>query len=167
MNSYDLVELVKEKQGTTGCSDRSFAMKNGFNYQSVIDWKSNKANANLANFIKLGRLAGLTMEELEEFAGKMEKRKNFKNAGFSNVVFLSALSASSISAMSLAKLSALPYEAIGAMVLGVNFVYYVKSNEYELHEIKGQLRTLSNHELLKFTPANDIESRQVSASCIH
>jgi len=46
-------------------------------------------------------------------------------------------------------------------------VYYVKSDEYVLSEIKGQLRTLNHQELLELVAANDIEACQVSTHRIN
>ena len=96
MNSYDLVNIIKVKNGEVGSSDRSFAIKYGFNYHNVMDWKSTKSNANNSNYLKLCRLANFSMVEAEEFANAMEKRKNYKEAGFANIQTMIGLSGMSI-----------------------------------------------------------------------
>lgn len=166
MSAYDLAERVKGRLNLT--SDYQLSELLGVSRSHVSNWKIGRNNPDGITMLKLAELSGLSASDALALVNqKSEQQQLNLQAGFSNVVFLSSLSAASVGAMSIAKLSALPYEAIGAMMFGVNFVYYVKSNEYNLSEIKGQLRTLSHHELLKFAAANDIEPRQVSASCIH
>lgn len=164
MNTYDLVKLVKIKQNIVGTSDRSFAIKNGFNYQSVIDWKAEKSNASLSNFVKLAKLAGMSIDEMEDFANAMEKRKNFKQAGFVNLEMM--LGISGISGMTLLAMSHLPYQALGALIVGTNFVYYVKLENGKLikitPEIENQLFGFNPHKFVNLPAANDIEIHQVS-----
>lgn len=97
MKTYDLVVLAKQKQGIE--SDRQFALKNGFSAQNVVDWKAEKANASTANYIRLARCAGLTLDEMEELANELEKRKNVRQAGYSDIQTMLGLSGLSLLAV--------------------------------------------------------------------
>jgi predicted transcriptional regulator len=160
--TYKLVELAKEKTGIE--SDYGVAKMLGVTRAMVSNWKTEKAEANVTNTLKLLKAAGLNIDDALKIISETEysNEQQYRQAGFMSLSALTGMSIASFGALSLSKVSNLPYEAIGAWgSSALNLYIMLNSKLIKLSKIEGQLRTLSNQEMIKLTCANDIETYQV------
>jgi len=163
-NIDDFLDAVKLK---TGSDYRTGKLINVV-AQHFSNWRGRRSMPSNKHIIEMCKIAGLDVgEAIIAVEYSRENERPLREAGFIDLGVLGVLSAGSFGAMSILELTSLPYEAIGTAMLGASIVYYVKSEEYVLLEIKGQLRTLNDQELSYLVCANDIEACQVSAYSIN
>lgn len=122
-NIEDFANRVKEVTG----SDYKTAEFLGVERQTISGWRGRRSFPTNRHVLKLCAHCNIDVREaLEAIEFSRENERPLKQAGFADVGLVGWLGMGTFAAMSLDKMTHLPYEAIGAAIIGLNCVYYVK-----------------------------------------
>ena len=95
--------------------------------QKVSGWRARRFFPRNKEIIQLCEIADLDLKSaILAVEYSRENERPMKQAGFADIGLMGWIGAGSLAALSLDKVTALPYEAIGAVIMGLNVVYYVK-----------------------------------------